>query len=676
MNLPLVRLGLGTAALAGVNMVGAQVYARPSDTAVARILQCAAQWLGDPRSGRVMLDTSAQYGESEQRLGAFFNAHPTLRNRFVIATKWGLRFHPDDFARRDYSAANLRDSTARSAHQLGRIDLLYLHTNPGVTAAEVVSLLEGRDGVLDAMCEMRRRRTNGVRALGLSASTADVIERLVCEPSLLEPLDVVQLNANLLLRRPDLARALAHFDVGIVLNSPYRKGDPAKRASAAGRRSIFHDLLDAAEGALVLTGTIDPAHLNEIVGHVKAWDRAMPLSVRYRGRVTDPSVPHIEASVKELLRGAQEAAFRIDDEPEAQPPRAQRTDDTVEDVVGILVGSRRTRIGPAPDAAQRAVLCRRVSAHVQRRRPIAAFLTWAPRKFRADADDNRIDVSELAAVARLAEIHNDVSRIHAPGMRFSLFLEDFEGCYIENEQPAAFAPYLDGLDRLVAVLGLGAFIRTVHTLDLLPHDGFGQRIAARLDENYRALERYWVESQRHGIEGSERLESYAALERLGFHGVIGPDTREFYLGRLERLLGDTRSARQKREMTVRLLACVLLHRQTGIFDLRDGAEAVKLSFLPIAGGPAFLMDGRIDIRTLSTDVTKRCLTPWSSKGYLRKHRGRVLPAVKTWAEPLPGGACLAPGELHLRRGELGALVRADVLDTGAGVRPAPGTAAD
>jgi aryl-alcohol dehydrogenase-like predicted oxidoreductase len=658
-DLPLVRMGLGTASMAGVNMVGATRYRRPADTAVERILGSTARWLADPDSGRVMLDTSAQYGESELRIGAYFAGKPAIRDQFVIATKWGLRFHPRDFSRCDFSPANLRASTAASARRLGRIDLLYLHTNPGVETAEIVSLLDGRDGIIEEMCAMKRRRQHGIRALGLSVSTADTMERLVSEPRLLAPLDVVQLNANILLDRPDLGRALAHFDMGIVLNSPIRKGDRSARASAAVRRFIFHRLLDAAYGTLVLTGTIDPDHLRENIGHMKSWDRAGRLDLRYLSAGEHQGDAEVERAVRSLFPQSGSAALTL--RRGQAPNRAKgRVDaDRLGRIADLLIGSRKTRIGRAPSFAQRAILIQRVAAYVERGRPIAAILTWGPRKFRAEGADNSVDVSELAALNRLAALHGAVADEYAPGMRFSLFLEDFEGCYIEDERPEAFSPYLCAFDRLVAVLGLDGIIRTVHTLDLVSNHECRARVHERLEEDRRAIERYWIDSERHGIDASRGLASYRAMEELGFRGPIGIETRRFYLQRLDRLLGDARSPVEKRDMTIRLLACVLLHRQVGMFDLHDGAEPIKLSLLPIAGGPASLMDGRIDIRTLPTDVTKRCLAPWSSKGYLRWRGGRVVPALTTWTEALGDVSRFAPGELAISRGGTTVVVRAD-----------------
>ena len=85
-------------------------------------------------------------------------------------------------------------------------------------------------------------------------------------------------------------------------------------------------------------------------------------------------------------------------------------------------------------------------------------------------------------------------------------------------------------------------------------------------------------------------------------------------------------------MTVRLLACVLVHRQYNLFKMNNKSDPVKLSFLKISGGPKKLMNGRIDIRTLPINVSKKHLSPWTAKGCLRLKKNKILPVLKRYNE--------------------------------------------
>jgi aryl-alcohol dehydrogenase-like predicted oxidoreductase len=656
------RLGLGTASLAGVNMVGAPVYHPPSRPEVDTLLTTAIESLGAEASA-VMIDTAAQYGESERWIGDYLAAHPAARLRVYLATKWGLVFDPGDFARHDYSVPNLERSAAASSRHLGSIDLLYLHTNPSVPPPLLGHLLRGP--AADVMREMKATGRFGIRHLGVSVSSPANLELLLGDPALLQGFDALQVTARLLPEHPRLARSLGQLPIGVVLNSPFRKADPATRHAESERRAIYHRILDTHDDAVILTGTRDPGHLSENRGHVMSW-ASVPLEISY---ATDAPTSVARERVSAELRGF----FRrfVHSGPDASPdpasmgpaaPALATPDQVTDRVVALLVGSRKARLGPAPTERQRRVLRERVGPRVAAGRAIEVILTWGPHKFAAPAEADVPDLGEAAAIERLYDLHRLVQSVYPPGLRYAVFVEDLEGHFIERPPPEAFAPYGDGLEALVRVLGVADTIRVVRTSELVTRRGERRRAQALLDANYERLQAYWLESERRGIPGSDHYESSRALASLGFTGIITEETRRFYLGRLDRLLGDRRTREEKVDMVIRLLACVLMHRQLDLFRGGDGLEPVKLSFLGIAGGPPRLMDGRLDIRTVLADVSRRSLAPWSAKGCLRFRTGRVLPALIPWPEALRSGTPLVPGRVAFMRGSHVAVVRADFLE--------------
>ena len=66
--------------------------------------------------------------------------------------------------------------------------------------------------------------------------------------------------------------------------------------------------------------------------------------------------------------------------------------------------------------------------------------------------------------------------------------------------------------------------------------------------------------------------------------------------------------------------------------MNNKSDPVKLSFLKISGGPKKLMNGRIDIRTLPINVSKKHLSPWTAKGCLRLKKNKILPVLKRYNE--------------------------------------------
>ncbi len=103
------------------------------------------------------IDTSANYGDSELRIGPWMDQH---RQDFFLATKTGERWYQ-----------NALDGMQRSLERLrvDQVDLMQLHSMADVVESEAVM---GPGGALDALVEARDRgwtRFVGVTAHGLAA---------------------------------------------------------------------------------------------------------------------------------------------------------------------------------------------------------------------------------------------------------------------------------------------------------------------------------------------------------------------------------------------------------------------------------------------------------------------------------------------------------------------------
>jgi hypothetical protein len=61
------------------------------------------------------------------------------------------------------------------------------------------------------------------------------------------------------------------------------------------------------------------------------------------------------------------------------------------------------------------------------------------------------------------------------------------------------------------------------------------------------------------------------------------------------------------------------------------------------------MDGRIDIRTMPTDVSKKHIAPWAAKGCLRIKNDQVLPSLSRWRELLDKSCTPIRGKIIFER---------------------------
>ena len=76
-------MGLGTASFAGVNMVGSKNYLKPTDEEIKNLIDVALIETQASEINKLIIDTSAQYGESELRIGNYIK-----NNQDTLELKW------------------------------------------------------------------------------------------------------------------------------------------------------------------------------------------------------------------------------------------------------------------------------------------------------------------------------------------------------------------------------------------------------------------------------------------------------------------------------------------------------------------------------------------------------------------------------------------------------------
>lgn len=254
MDETILPLGVGTIWMGRQWPEGDSSYTEPSASEIENILN-GAFGLTAGSADRLMIDTAAGYGHSEQHLGGYFRSHPSEFARALIGTKWGVRFDPETGqSTLDHSANNLNISLANSFTNLGRVDIFYIHG----TTSEVL-----RDkSVWTRMREIKEKGEGGIHFLGVSLSNRNaesVLTELLTSPYL-NLVNVVQMPGETLLRRPDLVSLLKSKGIAIVAHSPMRsiaEGPPVEK---------YRALLGNGSSPVVLTGA--RSHFNETLHYV------------------------------------------------------------------------------------------------------------------------------------------------------------------------------------------------------------------------------------------------------------------------------------------------------------------------------------------------------------------------------------------------------------------------
>jgi hypothetical protein len=333
--------------------------------------------------------------------------------------------------------------------------------------------------------------------------------------------------------------------------------------------------------------------------------------------------------------------------------------------VDAMLAAARSGARPEALALNRSLLEDRVGECIRRDISISAQMLWSPKKHWVVGADSDVDVAELTALNTLLSVHNHVRVIHHPGLTFTFHVEDVEFEFMEgfeSELTDARNRYINGLKRIVRALGLDDVFAFVRMSDRAADVQERRDWVAQMEENYRALEAYWYESEKNGISRGENCPSYHVLRRLGWYGSIPEEMRNHYLRRLTAV--QERPRAEKVSMILRNFAGILLHHQKNLLTTRSEVAPIKFSFIPPApGAPAELLRGRIDLRFVSRKICSRvgAAGPWSTKGYFRQRGGRIIPTFGSWHQPAEPHSRLINGYLTLTRDDREAAVRADVL---------------
>ncbi|HMQ57514.1 MAG TPA: aldo/keto reductase, partial [Rhizobiaceae bacterium] len=184
--------------------------------------------------GVTHLDTAKIYGDgrSEEIIGAYLKANPAARDRFVIATKGGIRTAPQRSV--DNSPQYLRECLEGSLARLGvdHVALYYIHRRDHSFPIEAVM-----ETLLGFMAEGK------IGSIGFSEIAPSSLERACA----VGPVMAVQSEYSLWTRQPELGmlQACARHGVAFVAFSPLARGvisrepfDPSKLADGDFRKPM------------------------------------------------------------------------------------------------------------------------------------------------------------------------------------------------------------------------------------------------------------------------------------------------------------------------------------------------------------------------------------------------------------------------------------------------------
>ncbi len=340
-------------------------------------------------------------------------------------------------------------------------------------------------------------------------------------------------------------------------------------------------------------------------------------------------------------------------------------EDLANKIMNEIIGSLKTRIGKKPSEDNMALLRERICRFIAMGLPIEVRMVWGPKKHFALGDENDVDLSELLSLERLYDLHLRVHNLYSPGLHYNLFILDFEGEYVEGDAPeikASMNKYIRTFQRLIEVLNLTEVMTAVRVHDVAKDEAEREQWRAQMREDFDKLRAYWYESEDKGIEGYENYQSYKNLLKLRWEGCLPTEAREYFLEMVSRFL-DKATEEEKVTMVLKIFIASWLHHQFMILKTPHGLSPLNFSFVrPAPHIPEHLMKARVDLRAVSTNITKTAVSPWTAKGFFAFIDGKIKPEIKGWHESMSYQNRMIPGELVLT-GRCGSVrIKADFLE--------------
>jgi aryl-alcohol dehydrogenase-like predicted oxidoreductase len=202
-----------------------------------------------------LLDTAPAYGDSEIIVGEFLGELGERAATLTVATKMGEHWiGAEAGTRADHSFEALRASVDESLRRLGRIDVMQIHKADidNIHSADVLRALD--------YC-----RSKGIGTFGVSASDSGTL-LAACESPHYSMLQFPYSRANT--RMADVFAAARRHEMRLLVNRPFAMGELIPETGAgksAAMRDALAFVLDQDFSGHILTGTRNPAHLDETI---------------------------------------------------------------------------------------------------------------------------------------------------------------------------------------------------------------------------------------------------------------------------------------------------------------------------------------------------------------------------------------------------------------------------
>jgi|FLOH01.1.fsa_nt_gi hypothetical protein len=302
-------------------------------------------------------------------------------------------------------------------------------------------------------------------------------------------------------------------------------------------------------------------------------------------------------------------------------------------ITNILFGSKKIRLGCSPDNELFNYMKQKIQLWTEGNQPIEIVSLWGVLKGYGQIDDRQqVDIMDLMALRRFANLHNQVQEVYSPGLCVKLIREDV-GEYAltgsELDLPNLIGTYSKGLDGLCDVLGSVSNIRFIDESTILESKEISpEMFLSQAKKNADKFLAYWLSSnQVHDVAKWSNLSEYAVLEQMGWQGIIPFEMRSHYLDRVATEHPDA-TEHERISFVCTYLGTAFARYQ---FNLIEGSykdshgeriSPIKASFVPYPPGTFHsLKRGRVEYKVKDNKNSNNSTPPWAGFGFMKSLDG-------------------------------------------------------
>lgn len=309
--------------------------------------------------------------------------------------------------------------------------------------------------------------------------------------------------------------------------------------------------------------------------------------------------------------------------------------DMLEVLSTILMGTKEIRYGSLPTLESQVIIRKAIIDAINDNTPIPILIPWGSIKSNFSAN---LDIAEVSAISTLVQLSKKVKNIYPQGLEIVIRVEDTSGYKLFSmeanieEIKDYMDLYTENFCNLVEILSEGCNIRTIKESKMPTNNSFNFTFEGILP----IMEKYLLESE-FLIEFDPKkvyeLESFKALQLMGFKGIVSKEQRDYYYNTYKRLYSSWDQDQLTRRLALYLTGSFtrFILNMTGKQDYWN--NFIQISFVaPIKGLPEGYSSNYIYYRSLPTSSARTHICPWRARGYFKISGSSICPKICSWGD--------------------------------------------